>query len=402
VLLTVARHLLVTNDFPPKVGGIQSYLWELWRRLDPEQFAVLTASSHPAASSFDAEQARRGVRIDRVRGPILFFPSPRTRSRVRALAAEIGASLVLLDPSLPLGLLGPSLGLPFGVVLHGAEVTVPGRLPPSRAVLASVLRRSSLIVSAGAYPAAEATRALVRAGDDAPAATAPGGGVPAGGPHHVVVPPGVDCDRFSPLAPDAQRAARIRLGLPQVGPLVASVSRLVPRKGMDVLIEAAARLAPAVPGLTVAIAGSGREAGHLAALVRRLGAPVRLLGRVSEDDKALLLGGADVFAMACRNRWGGLEQEGFGIVFLEAAAAGTPQVAGDSGGAAEAVVDGVTGLVVRRPEDPGEVATAIRRLLEDDGLRHRMRKAGRRRAVEEYDYGVLAAKLAAALSEVQG
>jgi phosphatidyl-myo-inositol dimannoside synthase len=184
--------------------------------------------------------------------------------------------------------------------------------------------------------------------------------------------------------------------------LVASVSRLVPRKGMDVLIEAAARLAPDVPGLTVAIAGAGREAARLAAQARRRGAPVRLLGRVSDADKAGLMAAADVFAMACRNRWGGLEQEGFGIVFLEAAAAGTPQVAGDSGGAAEAVLDGVTGFVVRRPEDPTEVAVALRRLLGDEDLRRRMGQAARRRAVEEYEYGALAAKLAAGLSEVQG
>ncbi len=387
----MARHVLVTNDFPPKVGGIQAYLWELWRRLDPEQFVVLTARSHPDAAAFDAEQAARGVRIDRVRGPILFFPSPQSRARVRALAVEVGASLVVLDPALPLGLLGPTLGLPYGVVLHGAEVTVPARVPASRELLASVLRRSALVVSAGSYPAAEAGTLLGRARAAGRA-----------GPHHVVVPPGVDSERFAPLSGDARRGARSRLGLPSDGLLVASVSRLVPRKGMDVLVEAAARLAPEFPGLTVAIAGTGREADRLVAQVRRLGAPVRLLGRVPEEDKVALLGAADVFAMACRNRWGGLEQEGFGIVFLEAAAAGTPQVAGDSGGAAEAVLDGVTGLVVRRPEDPAEVAAALRRLLADEGLRRRMGEAARRRAVEEYDYGALAAKLAAALSEVQG
>lgn len=394
----MARHLLVTNDFPPKVGGIQAYLWELWRRLDPDRFVVLTASSHPDARAFDAEQAALGVRIERVAGPILFFPTPRSRARVRALATDVGASLVLLDPALPLGLLGPTLGLPYGVVLHGAEVTVPARVPASRDVLASVLRRSSLVVSAGRYPAAEAMALLERRHGGRAGVS----GQPAPRPHHVVVPPGVDCDRFVPLAADARRAVRSRLGLPADGPLIASVSRLVPRKGMDVLVEAAARLAPSFPGLTVAIAGTGREAGRLEAQVRRLRAPVRLLGRVPEEDKADLLAAADVFAMACRNRWGGLEQEGFGIVFLEAAASGTPQVAGDSGGAAEAVLDGDTGLVVRQPEDPAEVAAALQRLLDDEGLRRRMGEAARRRAVSEFDYGVLAAKLAAALSEVQG
>ena len=379
------RHLLVTNDFPPKVGGIQSYLWELWRRLDPESFVVLTASSHPDAVAFDADLAARGIRVERVPGRTLYVPSPSTKRRVRSVAKDVGASAVVLDPALPLGLLGPGLGLPYAVILHGAEVTVPGRLPVSRQALAHVLRRAALIVSAGGYPAAEGARA-------------------AGGrlPPVVEVPPGVDCARFVPLDEGGRLAARARLGLPTAGPLVASVSRLVPRKGMDVLVEAARRLAPSFPDLSVAIAGTGRQGDALAAQVRRSGSPVHLLGRVTEEDKASLLGAADVFVMACRNRWVGLEQEGFGIVFVEAAAAGVPQVAGDSGGAAEAVVDGVTGLVVRNPEDPGEVAAAIRRLLVDDGLRRRMGAAARERAVASFDYDRLAPRLGRSLDGLSG
>jgi phosphatidylinositol alpha-1,6-mannosyltransferase len=381
----VSRHLLVTNDFPPKVGGIQSYLWELWSRLDPESFVVLTASSHPDAAAFDAEQAARGIRIERVPGQILFFPTPAARSRIRSLADEVGASLVLLDPALPLGLLGPRLGLPYGVVLHGAEVTVPGRVPGTRQALARVLAGAAVAVSAGGYPAAEAARAA-------------GGAMPP----VVPVPPGVDCGRFVPLDDDARRQARQRLGLPVHGPLVASVSRLVPRKGMDVLVEAARRLVPSFPDLVVAVGGTGREAGRLAGQVAETGAPVRLLGRISEDDKAALLGAADAFVMACRSRWSGLEQEGFGIVFLEAAAAGVPQGAGASGGAAEAVEDGITGFVVARPDDPAAVAAALRRLLADDDLRRRMGRAARARAEASFDYDRLAPRLAVALAEVQG
>jgi phosphatidyl-myo-inositol dimannoside synthase len=404
----VRRHLLVTNDFPPKVGGIQSYLWELWQRLDPDSFAVLTASSHPDAPTFDAEQASRGVRIERVPQSILFFPTPAARARVRAAAAASGASLVVLDPALPLGLLGPSLGIPYGVVLHGAEVTVPGRLPVGRQALGHVLRHAAIVVSAGSYPAAEAARALARRPR---ARTATGGRLEAGwspgreaGTRQVCVqvPPGVDCERYARLDDGGRLAARVRLGLPATGLLVTSVSRLVPRKGMDVLIEAANRLAPSFPDLTLAIAGTGREDRRLAAQARRAAAGVRLLGGVSEADKAALLGASDVFAMACHTRWGGLEQEGFGIVFIEAAAAGVPQVAGDSGGAVEAVVDGVTGLVVRHPRDPAEMATAIRRLLADGDLRRRMGVAARARVRADFDYPGLAAKLAGALEEVQG
>ncbi|MGH9273949.1 MAG: glycosyltransferase family 4 protein, partial [Acidimicrobiales bacterium] len=141
-----------------------------------------------------------------------------------------------------------------------------------------------------------------------------------------------------------------------------------------------------------------RDHDRLARLVARTGAPVRLLGRVPHEDLPALYGCGDVFAMLCRNRWRGLEQEGFGIVFVEAAATGVPQVAGDSGGAAEAVADGETGLVVRRPEDPVAVADALARVLDDSAARERMGPAGRVRAVESFSYDVLAGRLGAALA----
>ncbi len=387
--MTSRRHLLVTNDFPPKVGGIQAYLWELWRRLDPESFVVLTARSDPGAAAFDAAAAARGIRIERVPGRLLYFPTPRARAAITSLASEVGATLVLLDPVLPLGLLGPRLGIRYGVVLHGAEAAVPARLPVTRGMAARVLSGASLVVSAGRYPAEQAARALVNA-------------PPANPPRHVEVPPGVDCAQFFPIPPGGRDAARVRLGLPVGAPVVASVSRLVPRKGMDVLIEAVHRLQTSYPDLVLAIAGTGRDAQRLVSRARRSAVPVRFLGRVSEADKRTLLATADVFAMACRSRWLGLEQEGFGIVFLEAAASGTPQVAGDSGGAAEAVEDGVTGVVVHRPRDPGAVAAALRRLLADADLRLRMGEAARERACGAFDYASLAGKLAAALAEVQG
>jgi phosphatidylinositol alpha-1,6-mannosyltransferase len=167
---------------------------------------------------------------------------------------------------------------------------------------------------------------------------------------------------------------------------------------MDTLIRAVARLAPSHPDLSVAIGGTGRHLGHLERLARSLDAPVRLLGLVAHDDLPALYGCADVYAMLCRNRWFGLEQEGFGIVFLEAAAAGVAQVAGDSGGAAEAVVDGETGLVVRDPGDPTAVADAVARLLDDDDLRARLAHAGRARAVASFGYDGLAARLRWALT----
>jgi phosphatidylinositol alpha-1,6-mannosyltransferase len=367
-------HLLVTNDFPPKIGGIQSYLWELWRRLPPGQAHVLT-TPYAGAAAFDADQP---FGITRTIDPVL-LPHRRLVERIDALARAVDATWVVLDPALPLGAVGPFLERPYAVVVHGAEVTVPGRLPASRQALGAVIRGAELVVAAGGYPAAEAARAAGRA-------------VPT-----VVVPPGVDVERFRPLTPTQRAAARVRFGLDPDAPLVVSVSRLVPRKGMDVLIRAAARLAPRHPGLRVAIAGGGRDRERLERLAVRTGAPVTFLGRVDDADLPALYGAGDVFAMLCRNRWAGLEQEGFGIVFVEAAAAGVPSIAGASGGAAEAVADGSTGIVVDDPRDVDAVAGALHALLVDGGRRASAATAARLRAEREFAYDVLAARLSAAL-----
>ena len=345
------KHLLVTNDFPPKIGGIQSLLWEWWRRLPPESFAVLT-SPYEGTAEFDAAQP---FHIERTRESVL-LPHPRMVKRINAMAREVGADLVVLDPALPLGLVGPSLDLPFDVVLHGAEVTVPGRLPGSRQTLAHVLRRARHVVAAGGYPAAEAERAAGRA-------------LPV-----TVVPPGVDTERFVPLTAAQRAAARRHFGFSDEHELVVGISRLVPRKGFDTAIRAAALLKKSRPRLRLAIAGAGRDATRLRSLASQLDAPVTFLGRVAHDDLPLLYGCADVSAMLCRNRWAGLEQEGFGIVFLEAAACGVPQVAGRSGGAHEAVEHGETGLVIDHPDDARDVAAAIERLLDDPVERERMGK----------------------------
>ena len=372
-------HLLVTNDFPPKVGGIQSYLWELWRRLPPKRVTVLT-TAHPGSAGFDAAQA---FRVERLAQRVLLPTSGLVR-RVKDLAAEVGARLVVLDPALPLGLIGPRLGLPYVVVLHGAEVAVPGRLPGTRAALARVLAGADHLVAAGGYPSAEAERAS-----------------PGRLPPVTVVPPGVDGERFTPLSADARAKARADLGLAPGAEVVVAVGRLVPRKGIDTLVRAVASLTPARPGLVVAVAGQGRDLGRLRRLTERTAAPVRFLGRVDDSCLPALYGCADVFASPCRSRWGGLEQEGFGIVFLEAAACGVPQVAGDSGGAAEAVVHGETGLVVRHPGDSQEVARALSLLLDDPERRSAMGAAARRRAVDRFSYDSLAGELDSVLAGLE-
>jgi phosphatidylinositol alpha-1,6-mannosyltransferase len=367
---TRVRHLLVTNDFPPKVGGIQNYLWELWRRLPPDSTTVLT-TPHRGWREFDEQQPIRVIR-DRAR---VLLPTRALVRRVDHLAAELDVDLVLLDPAVPLGIIGPRLERPFGVIVHGAEVTVPGRIPIARSVLGNVLRGARVVIAAGGYPAAEARRC---AGIDLPT---------------IIVPPGVDIDRFVPLDPGARDVARDRLGLDPDAPLVLGLSRLVPRKGFDVLIDAAAILAARWPTLQLVIAGTGRDRARLQRRAERRNAPVRFLGRVDDANLAPLLGAADVFAMLCRDRWSGLEQEGFGIVFLEAAACGVPAVAGRSGGSAEAVEDGDTGSIVDDPRDVEAVVAVLDRLLGDRALRGRLGEAARRRVESGFTHDQLARML---------
>jgi len=368
------KHLLVTNDFPPKIGGIQSLLWEWWRRLPADRFAVLT-TAYDGATEWDAAQPFAVHRIPQS----VMLPQRSTVRRINQLVQDFGADFVMLDPALPLGAAGRWLDVPYGLVLHGAEVTVPGRLPVSKQLLSSVLRGASRIVAAGGYPAAEAEHAAGRELSIS------------------VIPCGVDTGRFEPLDEDARSAARERFGLPHDRPVILGLSRLVPRKGFDTLIRAGAQLAGEFPGLTVAIAGAGRDRERLEKLAVSTGSPVRFLGRVDHEQLPALYGCVDVFAMLCRNRWGGLEQEGFGIVFLEAAAAGVPQIAGRSGGAHEAVADGETGFVINPPSDVGQVVGAIRKMLHDPALRAQMGVASRSRVVSAFSYEVLTRQLGAAL-----
>ncbi len=370
----MTRHLLLTNDFPPKVGGIQSYLWELWRRLDPDDVCVYT-TPYEGTAAFDAQQA---YRVERSPEPWL-GPFPHLVRRINSLAANHRAELIIVDPAVPLGLLAPHFDLPYAVVLHGAEVTIPARIPGSKQALRRVLKNASFVISAGDYALAEAERC---AGQSLKS---------------VVIPPGVDTNRFVPHVGDARAAARAHFGIADGDVVISTVNRLVPRKGMDLLIDAVHALSALRPEVRLIIGGSGREENRLQSQIDRLGAPVRLLGRISDDEVVRLYGASDLMAMLCTSRWAGLEQEGFGIVFLEAASAGIPQLAGRSGGAAEAVSHAKTGLIVDA-EDQESVLDALDCFVGDPVLRHEFGEASRRRAIADFDYDGLAERLDRAIN----
>jgi phosphatidylinositol alpha-1,6-mannosyltransferase len=374
----VPRVLVVTNDFPPRVGGVQQYLWSLVRLLPPDRVAVI-APNWPGWQDHDAR-----LEFPVHRWPSTFmWPTPDLGRRIRSLLRQHHSEVVLFGHGLPLPVLGPTVkgeGLPYVVMTHGAEVWL-ARSPGLGAAFRRVCRGAKAVTAVSEY-----TARLLR-----PA-------VPRDVPLNVVTP-GVDADRFSPRVDGT--SVRARLGLSGV-PVVACVSRLVPRKGQDVLIAGMGLIRSLAPEAVLLLVGEGshRSALERAARAAPPGAVV-FAGQVSDDDLPAFYAACDVFAMPCRSRWAGLEVEGFGIVFLEAAATGKAVVAGRSGGAAEAVADEETGLLVEGAE-PKAVALAVGRLLVDTWVANRMGAAGRVRVERGFTWARQAAVLAAILSGAAG
>ena len=373
----MARHLLVTNDYPPKTGGIQVYLHELWRRLEPGRAAILTASSHDDAVDFDASSE---VLIERVPRSTLFLPTYAAYRAIEAAIERHQPDLVLIDPAWPLGLLGPRLSKPYGVILHGAEVTIPSRIPLVASSLRYVLRQAEVAICAGSYPEEQARR------------NAAEGLCPT-----LLMPPGVDPARFRPLDKVERAEARQEFQLSLDDFLIASYSRLVPRKGMDTLIRATAILAPRYPNLRVVIGGDGRDRKRLETLAAKSHAPVTFLGRVDDESQPRWIAACDLMVMDCRSRWFGLEQEGFGIVFVEAAACGLAQIAGRSGGSDDAVFDGVTGIVLDSPRSADALADAIEELMLDRERRELYAHQARALASSQFSWDALAHELSTGL-----
>ncbi len=338
----VPRSLFITNDFPPRIGGAQSYYWGLIQTLDPSD-VVIIAPNQPGGQDFDATHPYTVHRypLEQLR------PSRGLLRLSLELIEEHELQLVQFGHPLPTGLLGPRIskrtGLPYIVFLGGAEVTVPAAMPIGSSLLRHVLGNAALLATVSDFTAATASREVR-------------GRVPA-----VTLRPPLD-GAFS-LPPWPSKAqAKAELGID--GELVIIIGRLVPRKGQDRLIESLAILRDEYPRLHLGVIGDGRIAGRLEHLAVSLGVKERVLmtGALNAEELKPWLKAADIFACPCRTRWGGLEVEGFGIVFAEASLARLPVLAGRSGGAPESVKNGETGIIPAG-DSSEEVAEALRRLL---------------------------------------
>jgi phosphatidyl-myo-inositol dimannoside synthase len=370
------RTLLVTNDYAPRVGGIQRTLEALWRNLPADRVAVF-APDQPEADAFDDAAPYRTFR----QPERFLWPTPGTAARLERVLDTFGAEAVLFGATFPLGLLGPRLarrGIPYLAAAHGFEYWLSIAPGPHAAMRLATSRASRVPVMCSAFIARTVRTAV---------------------PRHVpvsVLYPGADVSVFRPDLPTDDLRERYGIG---DGPLVVCVSRLVPRKGQDVLIRGMEVVRRAVPGAVLLIVGGGPDETRLRGLAAA--APpdsVVFAGQVPEEDLPRHYAVGDVFAMPCRTRMGGLEVEGWGNVFIEAAACARPVVVGDSGGAREALVDGETGLLVDGSDVKG-VATAIAGLLADPERARQMGKAGRERVERSFTWPQIAARLAGWLAD---
>lgn len=360
------RTLLVSNDFLPQVGGIQQYTDNILRRL-PDASAFVAA--HPDAATHDQHAPYRVLRSSRR----YMLPTAAVARELQAAIEQTDADVLLFATPWPLVSLGPRLSMPTAVCTHGAELIMPARIPGTRALLTRDLRRADVVYSVSRHTG-QHVRDLV--GRD--------------GPPIRYLRTGVPLDRFSP--DEDGQAIRDRYDL-DGDPVVACVGRLVKRKGQDVLVEAWPRVREEIPNARLLLVGEGPLLDDLATAAQRqpTGA-VTLTGRVPWEELPAHHAAADVFAHPNRDRWLGLESEGFGVIFLEAQAVGRPVIAGDSGGAPEALVPGETGVLVDGSSVTA-VADAVVSMLSDPARCKQMGTAGRRFVEENFDWDVIVARL---------
>ncbi|MBB4904800.1 glycosyltransferase family 4 protein [Actinophytocola algeriensis] len=351
------RTLVVTNDFPPRNGGIQSYLHALATRL-PEDDLVVYAPAWEGAREFDAAQPFPVVRHP----SSLMLPVPDVARRATEILRAEDCDTVWFGAAAPLALLAPTLrkaGAERVIAsTHGHEVGW-SMLPGARQALRRIGSTTDVVTFVSRY-----TRSRFAAAFGAMAAL-----------EHL--PSGVDTEQFRPDFA-ARKEIRTRYGLGD-RPTAVCVSRLWPRKGQDMLIRALPAIRGRVPEAALLLVGGGPYEDRLRSLATQLDVAEHVVftGRVPWEELPAHYVAGDVFAMPCRTHGRGLDVEGLGIVYLEASASGLPVVAGDSGGAPETVLDGVTGNVVDGRDLP-TIATKIADLLADPTWATEMGEAGRR------------------------
>ena len=367
----MTRTLVVTNDFPPRTGGIQGYVHALAAG-QPAGSIVVYAPAWPGAAEFDAAQP-----FPVVRHPTsLMLPVPAVLRRARAVARAERCTAAWFGAAAPLGLLAPGLRAAgvgwFVASTHGHEAGW-AMLPGARMLLRRIGSAVDVVTYLGDYTRGRLAPVL------------------AGRTRLAHLPAGVDTRAFRPGLDGA--AVRRRLGLGD-RPTVVCVSRLVPRKGQDALIRALPEIRRRVPGAALLVVGGGPDQARLRRLAERSGvaADVRFTGPVPQAELPEHYAAGDVFAMPCRTRRGGLDVEGLGLVYLEASATGLPVVAGNSGGAPDAVLPGETGYVVNGRSVP-DVVDRVAGLLEDPATARAMGEKGRAWVEREWRWEVLAARL---------
>lgn len=376
--------LLLAFDFPPIGGGIARWMAELALRYPPGELIVSTGTL-PGADDrgFPGPIDRISIPSNRLRTlPGLWA----WRRRVRDLVVRHRVDFVWCANIRPAGYVAFRTrsrdGIPYGIMVHGGDLlqlqAKYRRSTVKRRVARSLLGGAAAIVANSRWTADLARAVLRELGLE-----------PADRLH--VVPLGSDPRRFRPGVDAAPVASR--LGIPP-GRWLITVARLVPHKGIDLSLEVLARLRRTMPDLGLLVVGRGPDADRLGRLVDRLGlgGAVRFLDQVGDDDLPALYGGA--VAAVGLSREEGLDVEGFGIALVDAAAAGLPVVAGASGGTADAVRAGETGLLVP-PRDPAAVESALTRILADPALAQRMGAAGRRWVETEMNWDRVATDLRA-------
>jgi phosphatidylinositol alpha-1,6-mannosyltransferase len=363
--------LFVTNDFGPRAGGIETFIIGLIQRR-PFGTTVIYTSFQENSEQYDSDWlANYGVRVIRDRSKIL-LPTPRVAFNLRGIIKREGITTAAFGAAAPLGLLSASMkrvGITRTVALtHGHEVWWAKVFPFNL-----LLRRIGSTVDVLTY-LGDFTCAAISQGISAKAQSS-----------MVKVAPGIDVDHFIPTDASALRES---LGITKKKVIV-SVGRLVHRKGQDCLIESMPQILSSVPDAHLLLIGQGPYREHLQELVRkhRLESSVTFIGRIEYKDLPMYLCAGEIFAMPSRSRLMGLEVEGLGIVYLEASSCGLPVLAGSSGGAPDAVVQNITGLVVDGTNHE-QIATAAIELLNNSSASQLMGAAGRQWIVENWRWEI--------------